>query len=354
MAGPCTWSLVVVTYNRGPSLRRCLALAVAQTRPPQEIVVVDASPNWQDIRAEVMGDIASRHPEIRWEYVEARVRSMTAQRNQAIGLATSDVLFLIDDDSFMYPDCAAEVMKVYDADRRGLVAGVNAMLADEPPDAAPANNPPDAAAGPEARPGLRERLTNFFERELETEKLLLPYDRTYPDHALPAELKSLDVAATRYLHGMRMTYRREPIRKERFEEFLHRYAAAEDLDASYRVSRHGALVNALQAQLYHERAVSGRLSRYTCMVLTLMNLAVLYRLKGYNPKALLRAFRGRVLRRLCVDFLRDLAMKRFSLPCSRADCYALTRFGDILAQDEQTLRKWYPSFQNEMNERNPS
>jgi hypothetical protein len=227
------------------------------------------------------------------------------------------------------------------------------MLADEPPEAAPAGDHSDSAAPSEPAPSLRERLVSLFERQLETEKLLLPYDRAYPDHALPAELKSLDVAATRYLHGMRMTYRREPIRQERFDEFLHRYAAAEDLDASYRVSRHGALVNALRARLYHERAVSGRLSRYTCTVLTLMNLAVLYRLKGYNPKAILRTFQGRVLRRLCVDFCRDLAMKRFRFPCARADGYALARFGDILAQDEPALRKWYPAFLTYMNDRNP-
>ena len=57
-----------------------------------------------------------------------------------------------------------------------------------------------------------KQVTGQIAATEETEKLLLAYDRTYPDHALPAELKGLEVGVTRYLHGMRMTYRRGPIR----------------------------------------------------------------------------------------------------------------------------------------------
>jgi glycosyltransferase involved in cell wall biosynthesis len=353
MPDSLSWSLVVCTYKRGPALRRCIELAMRQTRPPREVVVVDGSPNWQEIRDSVLDGTASKHPEIRWDYQEARIRSLPTQRNQAIDLATSDILFLIDDDSFMYPDCAAEVMKIYEADRQGVVAGVSTMLADRAPDDAGDSTAPGPAAADAAPPaGWLGRLSAYFEQQLEVEKLLLPYDRTYPRYALPDALKALDVAPTHYLHGMRMTYRRGPIQRERFEELLQRYAAGEDLDASYRVSRHGLLVNALRAQLFHARDPSGRVTRFTGNVLVLMNLAVLYRLKGQNPKAMLRALYGRVLKKVCIDVLRDLSRKRVSLPSVRADCFVLGMMGRLLDQDKPALRKWYPTFQNKLIDRN--
>ncbi len=353
MARSLTWSLVVATYNRDAVLRQSLALAARQTRPPQEIIVVNAGDRWAEVRDQVLKETAIHHPNIRWHFLPARVRSTTAQRNQGIDEARSDVLFLFDDDSFMYPDCAAEIMAVYDADTNNRVAGANAMLADSMPDEAPAALPTQPAT-PAPPPSLRDRLRYLFERQLETERMLLPYDRTYPDHPIPPELQSLDVATTRYLHGMRMTFRREVIQQERFDEFLRRYAAAEDLDASYRASRHGVLLNVLRAQLYHARDVAGRLTRYTCTVLTLMNLAMMYRFKGYNPRALLWKFRLRILRRLGVDFLRDLMKRRFTLPCARGDAYALLLMASLMNRDEKELRTWYPEFLERMNTRNPS
>src|SRR5436305_704813 len=77
--------------------------------------------------------------------------------------------------------------------------------------------------------------------------------------ALPAAVRPVGVSRTHSLQGMRMTYRRETIRKEQFDELLRRYAAAGDFDARYRVSRRGALLNALRARLYHARDPSARL-----------------------------------------------------------------------------------------------
>ena len=56
------------------------------------------------------------------------------QRNQAIDLATSDILFFFDDDSLMHPRCAEEIMRVYEADSRALVQAVGAILDDRIPD----------------------------------------------------------------------------------------------------------------------------------------------------------------------------------------------------------------------------
>src|SRR5438552_18364771 len=110
MAGSLSWSLVVATYNRKDVLSRCLALAAGQHRRPLEIIVVDASPDWAATRARVMTELSAHHHHVHWEYVQARRRCLTAQRNQGVRLSHADVLFLIDDDSLMYPDCAEHVL----------------------------------------------------------------------------------------------------------------------------------------------------------------------------------------------------------------------------------------------------
>src|SRR5215472_16371858 len=98
MPGSLSWSLVIATCNRRHILPRCLTLAARQTRPPLQIIVIDASDDWEREREEVLAGVAARHPAIRWDYVRARRRSSAYQRNQGVALARSDVVFLIDDD----------------------------------------------------------------------------------------------------------------------------------------------------------------------------------------------------------------------------------------------------------------
>src|SRR5437762_11890391 len=96
-----SWALVVATYERDQILPRCVRLAIEQTRPPAEVIIVDASPNWEKTRDRLLADFAHSRPEIRWVYVSAERPSSTAQRNQGTRLAHSDILFILDDDSLM-------------------------------------------------------------------------------------------------------------------------------------------------------------------------------------------------------------------------------------------------------------
>jgi len=351
MAGPAlTWSLVIATYNRGTALRRCVGSALGQTRPPREVIVVDASTNWEENEAFALQPVRASHPEIRWEYEPARVRSLTIQRNQGLEKATTNVLFLIDDDSYMYPDCAAEILSIYEADPGCAVAGVGATLLDRPP--SDDESPVDES---QTRATARGRsLRRLLVRPFDVEALLLPYDECYPDRPIPPAVQSLGAIRCRYLHGMRMTYRREFIQKERFDDFLQRYAAGEDLDTSYRVSRHGALVAAPRARIYHAQDPAARLTRYTRNTLGLLNLAVLYRLKGHDPGAMLETYGRRVRGRLSAEVLRDLARGRLRLPCTRAAWNALVLLDRIRDMDATSLRAWYLEYQRELVERNPS
>ena len=347
------WALVVPTYNRRVALRTSLELAVKQTRPPTDIVVVDASDDWQDSREQMLDEVAPIDRSVSFQYVAARERSSTTQRNQAMELARADVLFMLDDDSFMYPDCAERVMEVYDADTQSAVAGIGpreVFVSPDPELTRASITPPSAddAARRKATYELVRKARNRIKGLFDVERVLLPYDPDYPDHPIPEELQRFDVAKTHYLAGMRMTWRAGWAKEERFDETLRRYAAAEDMDFSYRMSRHGLVLNALAARLHHTQDESARLTRHTRALLGLLNIAYLYRRHGYDPERMFQRYRGRLLERLALDAVRDLLRLRASLPYARADARALGMLPQILDADEETLAEWYGRLQTKI------
>jgi GT2 family glycosyltransferase len=352
------WSLAIATYNRPAALRSCLEFATAQSRPPNEVVIVDSSDNWEVHKRMVLEEIAPRSaPTIDWRYERARERGVTRQRNQAITTASGDVLFVLDDDSFMYHDCAEEVMRIYEADVRGCVAGVAPIQVSQPPDSlAPS---PGAAVSTMTgtspvgvMPTFMQHIRWMAERQINVEHLLLPYDRSYPDHPIPSELVGAAVGQARYFSGFRMTFRAAIVRRVGFDETLRRYSAVEDLDTSYRASRYGVLLNAFKARIFHAEDRSARLSRHTRTLLGLLNLAYLYRRNGYDSARILSAYRWRVLHRLFVDIVRDAVRGRVTLPCARADLKGLIGIGEIARAPIDGIAEWYAKFQEQIAERN--
>jgi glycosyltransferase involved in cell wall biosynthesis len=219
-ASPLTWALVVATYMREDVLPRCLRLGAAQSRPPLEIIVVDSSPGWESTRERVLREIAPLWPGIRWHYVEAVRRSLTSQRNQGVRAASADVVFLFDDDSLMYPDCAAEIMRVYDADIGRSVVGVNATNVAVPP---------DASLGCQVKAPTEfttaknyGHVAGWVRRRLHADDIFIPYDRSVPAHPLPTAVAALPVDRWLMGAGWGMTFRREIALAEPFEGELSR------------------------------------------------------------------------------------------------------------------------------------
>jgi glycosyltransferase involved in cell wall biosynthesis len=351
MPGSLSWSLVVSTYNRQDVLPRCLALAARQTRPPLEIIVVDASHDWETMRARVLTELAPGHPQIRWEYVQAERRSLTAQRNQGIRMARADILFLIDDDSLMYPDCAEQVMRIYEADTGRQVAGVMAEEALMPPDVpGSASEQPGSLPPPPSR--LR-RLKDHLLAWLRVGDYLQPYDSRPLSWDLPQSLQGLNVMPTARLYGAWMTSRRELVERERFEEVLDAYSYLEDADISYRLARYGHLVLAIDARLCHLRAAGGRLSIFTLATMGAMNALVLHRLHSPDVRRSISLYRSFLLKQFFVQGLRDVASKDTSFPRAHGVLVALNLFQRVFTSSKEELRRWYPRFQEELLRQDP-
>jgi GT2 family glycosyltransferase len=351
--GLSAWALVISTHRRREALMLCLQAALAQTRPPAEVIIVDASPDWHETRQQVLDEIAPLSPQARWEYVQAKRPSLPSQRNQGIALATAPILFMIDDDSLMYPDCAEEILKVYAADTDQRIAGVGAAEVAAPPgtdaDFGDAHTEQPAPwALQRLRNALRWNVAQFFDRGPNS---FLPYDGKWPDAAIPQSCAHLDLAPARALNGFRMTFRRQAIAPGGFVDWFVGYAPLEDMDGSHRASRHGMLVNSNRARLCHLTFRGGRPTHYSAAAQWVMSGAVLHTVFASNRPAMARAWRQRVNRFLLLELAKDLAKGRLSLPGFRGILHGSRHLRQIYSMTPDQLEQWYPRVQKSLQVR---
>ncbi|MDX2244402.1 MAG: glycosyltransferase [Leptolyngbyaceae cyanobacterium bins.302] len=344
-----TWALVVATYQREKILPQCLKLAVEQSRPPAEVIVVDASENWESTRDRVFAEIASTTPHIRWVYVSANQRGLPLQRNQGIDLSTADILFLLDDDSLMYPDCAEQIMKIYEADSEHQVMGVQASLSDAMPSEMEVQDSTKPVGWKQNQWTVNvSGIQHFVWKHIflmNNEVTCIPYYGDFPHYEVPEALIRLNTYFARIFHGCRMTFRRDVIVKERFEPLLLYYALNEDMDASYRVSAHGMLLEAGNAKLHHFQSNSGRLSRYIVTTLSSLNQAVCVQRYSNDRQRDRVRFYILTTRRILAEFFKDGLSRRWTFPQLRGVLTAFRYAPIIFSSSSEELAEWYPQFQ---------
>ena len=194
-------------------LERCVMLAVKQTRPPAEIIVVDASDDWQlqgkNLEQKIRLETGWNG---RFIYTPAQVAGATNQRNQAVRLAMTDVLFVIDDDSLLYPSAADRVMQVYEHDSLRQIVAVAPRLARQPPDQPNSNCGFQSDDFPSRNSTLIWRLNRWVKGDFYP-----PWQRqpTFPLPGIP-----LAIIRKVQFEGARMTVRREAMLKAWFDEAI--------------------------------------------------------------------------------------------------------------------------------------
>jgi hypothetical protein len=298
---------------------------------------VDDSDDWEQTCERLTTRFGPANPDIRFVYEKAERRSPAAARNQLLDRITSDVVFFFDDDSLMFPDCAEQIMKVYEADTRRRVACVGAVLTPEVPDAPRAVDQPPAPS--------RWRLGHHF---FDIERVWVPYDECYPDHPIPSELNGLNVSSIRLVNGMRMTFRRDAVAAVRFEEGIAPYGFPEDLDVVYRVSRNGAVIQANDARMHHLTAAGGRWPRQVFAQFMAFNTIILHGLYSTDRRRSGRRLRWMFLKYAAINTAADLIRRRWSLPKVRAQIFGLRHVGRFMAMDEAAIRERYPQIQREL------
>jgi glycosyltransferase involved in cell wall biosynthesis len=354
-SAPLTWALCTPTLNRIDVLLVSLGCTLAQTRQPAEIIIVDAGDACEANRARVE-ELMRDHPGIRLEYLPSPVRSITHQRNIASKVATADILFCLDDDTLMYPDCAERIMRAYETDQGGAIAGVTT-----------GNHPvsPLSDLGIERKlsplqdkvkrgGGIGQtRLGRWILREvflLDTLRLFVPYDsrRAQPTETQVAHLKELGLAPVFSMIGFAMTVRRSVALAEPFDPWLLSYAPCEDTDATYRFSRHGMLVYANDARLHHYEVAGARLNRHRVAALFLLNVAFFLRQHSDDLPRHRRRYFALARRRILAEALKDGAGRRFRFPQVRGTLFALRHAASVFDHPDAGLGEFYQDLQRKV------
>jgi GT2 family glycosyltransferase len=247
-------SFIIATRNRPDHLLTTVESLVAQTVSPRELCIVDSSDE-TPTRAKI--EELCSEAEIPLDYVNPAPRGLTVQRNVGIDRTTGDPVFFIDDDVWMRPDCHGEVLKEYE--RWGTELGGVRATPLRPPD------PPVYSIlwrklfgfggwWPEASGKMRG---GFFVEGLS---------------------EAAGVRKLEYFNGWFMSYRREIVELERFDEELSGYAFKEDIDYSFRIVRRGfVLLQTPKARVDHFKTTTSRMSPHNLQRMNLANQFYLHR-----------------------------------------------------------------------------
>jgi glycosyltransferase involved in cell wall biosynthesis len=112
-------SAAIITFNRAEWLKDALASLTRQTRPPDEVVVVDNGS--KDHTKDVVLNFSDR---LNIKYVYEPVRGIPHARNTAIKNATGDIIVSIDDDCVADENWLKQIEKPFIKDPHiGIVGG---------------------------------------------------------------------------------------------------------------------------------------------------------------------------------------------------------------------------------------
>ncbi|MGN6549913.1 MAG: glycosyltransferase family 2 protein [Pararhizobium sp.] len=249
-----TYDAVVATRNRPHALKLSLPLLVTQSRPPEKVIVVDAS---DDATADlsVINGLGDTVPV---EFIRSRP-GLALQRNAGLARVTSDVVFFPDDDSLVLPEALDRMMRVYELDEEEAIGGVCSAEADAAPDDIM------RTARSEYRMGFYDvfkrlfgQWRNAFEDRYLTEPYKVHAHEIYETRSALPWFGEENVALVEYMTGFRMSYRSALIRRSGFDETLGAYALGEDVDASFGVLRTHLLAGARNAAIFHYRVPGPR------------------------------------------------------------------------------------------------
>ena len=110
-------SIVIITRNRPQMVRDCLDHLMRQTRPPDEIIVVDSS------TGEETQTVLEDYPQVTRLRIPDGRRNMPQARNLGIGRAQGEIIAFLDDDSMAEPDWLEYLLEPYADPAVGGVGG---------------------------------------------------------------------------------------------------------------------------------------------------------------------------------------------------------------------------------------
>ena len=246
-------SFIIATRNRPDELLVTVKSLAGQTLLTRELCIVDSS---EDTPARAEIEALCKESGIPLDYHHPAPKGLTIQRNVGIDRTVGDPVFFIDDDVWLAPDCHDEILKEYERWGRevGGIRATNPKPA-RPPWISIAWRKLFGIGGwwPEASGKMR------------------------PGFWIEGVSEAAGVRKIEYMTGWFMSFRREVLDHERFDEALSGYAHKEDVDMTYRVARRYTLLQTPKAKCEHFQTITDRLSSHRLMRMNLANQFYLHR-----------------------------------------------------------------------------
>lgn len=277
-------SLVICTYKRASSLDQLLVSVFSQSRLPDEVIVVDGSPD-----DETQEMIQARYDDmLRYFRVSPSDRGLTRQRNYGIGAVDirSEAVAFLDDDTVLTPNYFQVLEETFQSNPK--IMGVGGVAVNEDlwlplPEGGKIdlrrNYVFEGYFTPEP---LRNRARNLLGLQSPLGSFQMGEFSHVRASGFPLTGKCYKVDL---LVGMSFAFRRLVVDREKFSLFFDGYGLYEDADYSIRALRYGENVMNTRLQLYHHHHPAGRPDPYKYGKMVIRNGYFVWRQKYPRPSA---------------------------------------------------------------------
>ncbi|MES1242689.1 MAG: glycosyltransferase [Acidobacteriota bacterium] len=272
-------SLIVCTWRRPAAVRRLLESLRSQTRPPDEVLVVDASPPAETGTEAAVAEV--RLPGLAYHRVPPEERGLTRQRNWGIARAQGEVIAFLDDDTVPEPGYFAEVLAAFE--RHPDAAGVGGYIANE------------VDWREERTGGLGVYRSGAWERREDYRwrlRRLLGLESPSPAGWMPPSGHPRATGfvppdgedhRVEFFMGGAAAWTRGLLERVRFSPWFAGYGLYEDLDFCLRAGRVGSLWLCTRARLAHLHDAPGRPNRFRYGEMVVRNGWRVWRLRWPGP-----------------------------------------------------------------------
>jgi len=277
------FTLIICTYKRARPLLQLLHSVSKQSLYPNEILIVDGSPD--DETPTMLA--AKEFQSLIYYKVPPEDRGLTRQRNYGIArvASLSEIVCFLDDDTVLEPRYFEELLKTYASHPEAL--GVGGYIANEVVWARVAED-------------YTPKITEFFydgwkrtegSRFILRKKLGLNSDckpGCLPEFSHGRSVSFLPPSGKTYeveqLMGGVSSFRKKVFETLQFSTYFEGYGLYEDADFSLRVAKQGKLFINTCAQLSHYHHPSGRPNQYKYGKMVVRNGWYVWRTKNPQPE----------------------------------------------------------------------
>ncbi len=346
------YDVVLATRNRQAILEISLPLMLAQTRPPQRFIVVDASDNHTGVRDIFERTVSASPTAVQMQIYHTKPGS-SLQRNAGLQHVESPVVVFPDDDALWFPDTADQIMQVYERDLEDLIGCVAFT---------PSSTYPEGSFGSAAPPYKMERrdrlAANVRGLMGPVEEKLIPdpmnpgcmWMNVWGAKVAPSWLAQANAELCGPVFGYRMTFRTATIRRiGGFDEDLGRYAMFEDSDATIGALRQSLNVLATRARVYHYRVPGERVRGWEFGMMAVLNrtyVACKHSLPGSAVRQMLRRFLYYKILRYWAQTYSQYGRQRLEGALS-----GMSHLDDLIDAPVEQLRRRYLGIRQDLHER---